>query len=514
MIEDLVNHYISSCQEIPLRFPSEESVSETEEEDDGDIRTDKHLGDERPHFTRFNEDENLNEQPPNADDDDEIKNGDKHEGMRRQERKRRNEEGNGEKMGMKKKSSSSSSPATASGSLQDSRQSVSSSSESINVISVDDDEEEEQIEDEKIKMVKEESEERKEKEDKVVMNYARDGKKSRCLETNGGENHSSLQHHVVHRMDDVEIDLLNSSNSSSSSSSSSWSTINSNSKINLEMNRNPKQSKTKILELLFTSIQQLASFCKKVDCFNILTPIDQETLLKGCILEMCFIRSGVCFDQTTNSWPDPNESIKSLLSFASNPSENLMRNTETKPSVKSNHDLFKSCQGTSSLNQSPFNYSQVPKGKRNTEKKKSVKSLSISDIRPLMSHELFTKYTKFIKSIQEMNLDQISVIILCIIILLSPDRIGLVPSSIEFITRQQEKYLLLLQRYMAWKFGHTHSSALFPKLLLKLPDLRELSELLNDYQLVLCKEEVQSVQNKLQQQLIISPPKDDGFQEE
>ena len=113
-----------------------------------------------------------------------------------------------------------------------------------------------------------------------------------------------------------------------------------------------------------------------------------------------------------------------------------------------------------------------------------------------------------------MNLDQISVIILCIILLLTPDRIGLGSTSIEFITRQQEKYLLLLQRYMVWKFGHASSTVLFPKLLLKLPDLRELSELLTDYQLVLCKEEVQSVQSKLQQQLIISSPKDDGFQEE
>ena len=86
-----------------------------------------------------------------------------------------------------------------------------------------------------------------------------------------------------------------------------------------------------------------------------------------------------------------------------------------------------------------------------------------------MSQELFAKYTKFIKSIHEMNMDQISVIILCIILLLTPDRVGLAPSSIEYINRQQEKYLLLLQRYMTWKFGHAASSVLFPNCYLNYP---------------------------------------------
>lgn len=536
MIENLVNHYINSCQEIPLRFPPSEEEVETENErvnDGGDIRSDKHLGDEGPLFRGLNgvvqscENEILNEPELSKDDEERKDVGEKLRGIKGQERKRRNEDdehGDGEKMGMKKKStssssSSSSSPVTASRALQESRQSVSSSSESINIISVDDDEEEEvQIEERKIKGVKEESEERGEKEGgKILMNDPNDVEMSRCSEeTNGGTNHSSHNHHhhILHRMDEDEIDLLNSSNSnSSSSSSSSWSTIYSTSKINTELSdREPRQSKAKILELLFTSIQQLASFCKKINCFNQLAPLDQEILLKGCILEMCFIRSGVCYDPVTNSWPDPSETIKSLLSFRSNPGGNFMaaRSSEFSGQMKSGQ--FGN-PNTPVISRHRSSEEGMKREKKVIEGKKTT-SLSIFDIRPLMSQDLFTKYTKFIKSIQEMNLDQISVIILCIILLLTPDRIGLGSSSIEFITRQQEKYLLLLQRYMVWKFGHISSSVLFPKLLLKLPDLRELSELLTDYQLVLCKEEVQSVQSKLQQQLIISSPKDDGFQEE
>lgn len=554
-----MNHYITSCQEIPLRFPDDEMEEdksggrELDDDEDKHRHQRQHLGaDERPHFAGLNctrqvfDDDNLN--GPRTGDE-RMKGEDKE--VKGQERKRRNDDDeheDEEKMRSKKKSSSSSSscsspatttssssPVTAadttataiSRSLQESRQSVSSSCESINVISVDD-EEDEQIEgvNEEIKRVGRgpECEEGIRREVSKGMILTNGGPEqvmmsSSVTETNGITNHSSRYHphnHTANGIDEDEIDLLNSSNSSTcsstSTSSSSWCTFSTNSSTNFDSNRRPRRSKAKILEILFTSIQQLTSFCRKINCFSQLTPVDQEILLKGCILEMCLLRSGACFDPKTKSWPDPSDVIKSLLSFGSNTGENVRNGMNfVNQSSKSHHGTVRP-EGVS-LGIGGVKREVDVDGQNVNGGRRRPSSLSIFDVRPLMSQELFVKYTKFIRSIQEMNLDQISVIILCIILLLTPDRIGLTQSSIEFITGQQEKYLLLLQRYMIWKYGHTSASVLFPKLLLKLPDLRELSELLTDYQLVLCKEEVQSVQNKLQQQLIISSPREDRFKD-
>lgn len=538
MIENLVNHYIISCQEIPLRFPP----CEEEEEE---VVTDGGKGEEGL----------LNRVVKNDDEKEEERHGE------RRKRKNDEEEGKEEEMGLKKKSTSSSSSSesvssppvvfstsSTTSSLQESRHSVSSSSsESINIISVDDEEEEEkeQIEEGKIKKkIWNGSEERRERKEKILMNGV-EMMISRCSkETNGRpEGASDHQHHyrsrsnhhshVVHSIqgdphhvdDGEESDLLNSSNSCSSStsstSSSSWrSTINSlTSDMDSNPSRKPKQSKGKILELLFTSIQQLTAFCKKVNCFNQLPVMDQEILLKGSILEMCILRSGSCFDPVTNSWPDPSEAIKSLLSFGSNTGDNnghLSGASSSNPfdRLKSGQNrtfMSNTCHDGKDLNSKKVKQELMVEEKNIGRKKVS---LSIFDVRPLMSAELFSKYFKFIRTIQGMNLDQISVIILCIIILMSPDRFGLSPVSIGLIAKQQERYLLLLQNYMVWKFGSEKSSSIFyPKLLLKLPDLRELSELFSDYKLILGEDEVRSVQNKLQQQLIISK-KDDRLKEE
>lgn len=72
-------------------------------------------------------------------------------------------------------------------------------------------------------------------------------------------------------------------------------------------------------------------------------------------------------------------------------------------------------------------------------------------------------------------------ILLSLIVLLNPERYHLI--NCKHITNEQEFYLNLLERYMQWKFGQPLSGTLFAKLLMTLPNLRELAENFAEFQL-------------------------------
>lgn len=159
--------------------------------------------------------------------------------------------------------------------------------------------------------------------------------------------------------------------------------------------------------------------------------------MRGSVLEMCFIWSAYLFDTERMAWPDARQ-----------------------------------CRTDSSL-----------------------PTLAAHDLKPLISGHLFDKHMDFMRSIKEMEVDEATVMLLSVIVLLSSDRGELTDS--HSVSQTQETYLILLRNYMNWRFGERAAGRLYPKLLLKLPDLRELAEALTDYQLLLCREEIEEVHHRL-----------------
>lgn len=195
-------------------------------------------------------------------------------------------------------------------------------------------------------------------------------------------------------------------------------------------------SRTDILELFFTVIKQFAHFSRQLDSFDAIGSSDQEVLLRCGVLELCFIRGAYVFDEVRLCWPD-----KSLPLY---------------------QDAF---------------------------------VLSAEDLKKLVSHELHDKHLRFVQSLRDMDLDEPTTMLLLVIVLLSPDRPNL--SDADLVAREQEKYYLLLQRYMSWRYGPDVTSSAYPKLLLKLPDLRELSDAHTDFHLLLEREEMEEIQRRL-----------------
>ncbi|KAI1293538.1 Vitamin D3 receptor B [Halotydeus destructor] len=209
------------------------------------------------------------------------------------------------------------------------------------------------------------------------------------------------------------------------------------------------KSRPELLDMFFTAIQRLALFAQKVPSFSAIEPEDQQVLLRGSILEMGFVLSSHLYDTVNSCWPDSSSRFKGTDGSGNNP---LTGNT----------------------------FAPV---------------LTANDLKPLVNQDLYEKHMTFIKSIKSMDIDEVCIILLTVIVLLSPDRTSL--SNCRAVSQAQERYLMLLRSYMTWRFGHSVAAILYPKLLLKMPDLRELAETLTDFQLSLGKQEIEQIHQRL-----------------
>ena len=87
---------------------------------------------------------------------------------------------------------------------------------------------------------------------------------------------------------------------------------------------------------------------------------------------------------------------------------------------------------------------------------------------------LFEHHMKFVKSLAfDLQADNITLILLLVISLFSPDRDNLTNKGL--VSAEQERYTDLLKKYLDINFPET-SSGVFPKLLMKLADIRNLNE--------------------------------------
>lgn len=88
---------------------------------------------------------------------------------------------------------------------------------------------------------------------------------------------------------------------------------------------------------------------------------------------------------------------------------------------------------------------------------------------------LFEHHMKFVRSLAfDLHADEVTLILLLVISLFSPDRDNLFYK--DLIAAEQEKYSMLLKRYLESIYPAVEAAVTFPKLLLKLADIRNLNE--------------------------------------
>jgi len=79
----------------------------------------------------------------------------------------------------------------------------------------------------------------------------------------------------------------------------------------------------------------------------------------------------------------------------------------------------------------------------------------------LVSRELFEMHITFIFHMKRLRIDEPIAMLLIMTVLFSPERISM--ESRVRINQSQEKYLMLLKKYVSWKFGTTAGSRIYPQ---------------------------------------------------
>ena len=179
-----------------------------------------------------------------------------------------------------------------------------------------------------------------------------------------------------------------------------------------EPSRKNIQNVSQLANIAEISVRRVIDMAKKVKAFKALPQTDQIHLLKGGSIELLILRSVITYDREKGHFLDPSDNEE-----------------------------------TSALNIEQF--TQVEGG-------------------------LFEDHMKFVKSAIDMGADQTALILLLIISLFSPDRPNL--ENKEQIGEEQEKYSQLLFKYLSTVYHPDIAQRMFPKLLMKLTDIRNLNE--------------------------------------
>jgi nuclear receptor subfamily 1 group I len=172
---------------------------------------------------------------------------------------------------------------------------------------------------------------------------------------------------------------------------------------------------TDIVNIAELSVRRVIAWAKQLSAFRDLPQLEQIQLLKGGSIELLILRSILTYDPDKQQFLDPTDS----------PETRAMK----------------------------------------VDQLKSAES----------GTELFESHMTFVQSIAvDLGADETTLVLLLTITLFSPDRAsdeGRLP-----VTRQQERYTTLLHHYLDSKMAPVMARRLFPRLLLKLTEIRSLSE--------------------------------------
>ena len=88
---------------------------------------------------------------------------------------------------------------------------------------------------------------------------------------------------------------------------------------------------------------------------------------------------------------------------------------------------------------------------------------------------MFDEQMKFVRSLTvELRADETTLVLLLVLSLFSPDRDNL--TNRDYVSAEQERYCLLLKRYLESRYAKPHARFMFPRLIMKLTEIRSLNE--------------------------------------
>lgn len=189
------------------------------------------------------------------------------------------------------------------------------------------------------------------------------------------------------------------------------------------------------------SVRRVIDMAKKIKAFKALSQSDQISLLKGGSIELLIIRSVINFDKEKQQFLDPYD--------------------------------------------------------------KETNAMSTEQLKMGEGGGLFEEHMKFVKSLAvDLRADETVLILLLVISLFSPDRPNLLDKS--YVAFEQDKYALLLLRYLESKYSVYTVKLLYPKLLMKLTDIRNLNE---EHSQVLLKVNPEGIQPLMKEVLDLNLPR-------
>lgn len=184
-----------------------------------------------------------------------------------------------------------------------------------------------------------------------------------------------------------------------------------------------------LVNIAEVSVRRVVDMAKKLKSFKALSQTDQIGLLKGGSIELLIIRSVISFDKENNYFLDPFD----------------------KDSLAMSADQLKE-----GIEQPALEMGAMPGFGPGTG-------------------GLFDEHMKFVKSLAiDLKADETVLILLLMLSLFSPDRPCVQDKA--YISSEQDKYALLLQRYLESKHPNHVVRSIYPKLLMKLTDIRNLNE--------------------------------------
>ena len=198
-----------------------------------------------------------------------------------------------------------------------------------------------------------------------------------------------------------------------------------------------------LVNIAEVSVRRVVDMAKKLKGFKALSQTDQIGLLKGGSIELLILRSVISFDRENNRFLDQFDKDTCAMS------PDQLRVGIEKP--------FHPTPSSGSPLSGPMN----PFG---------MTSEMIGG-----SSDLFDEHMRFVKSLAiDLKADETSLILLLMLSLFSPDRPSVTDKS--YVSQEQDKYALLLQRYLESKYPMNVVKSIYPKLLMKLTDIRNLNE--------------------------------------
>ena len=213
-----------------------------------------------------------------------------------------------------------------------------------------------------------------------------------------------------------------------------------NGSLDISMDKEPSRdeaaSMVDLVNIAEISVRRVIDMAKKIRSFKMLPQSDQISLLKGGSIELLILRSVITFDKEKQHFLDPCDNEE----------------------------------------QSAMNLEQLKKAE---------------------GSGLFEDHMKFVHSLAvELQADQVTLILLLVVSLFSPDRPNLLNK--DLVAAEQEKYSNLLMKYLEATYPSIYALRLFPRLLMKLTDIRNLNE---EHSQVLLKVNPESIQPLMQEVL-------------